>query len=161
MDDTTPPIDPSSRSGAPLGRAAGPADADTRATIDRLAVKRGLLLGNMSRSDQLATLALAARCLPTGPACTEAAVNAALKAWLAGTGAMLRIDYVELRRALIDAGLWQRDGFGRAYERAHTFVEPTLAAHVEALATDPPEARIEGLRAEAAAERARRKALVA
>lgn len=135
-----------------------PAATDTLAAIDRLAVKRGLLLGNMSRSDLLVTLAVAARCLPSTAPCTEAAVNAALKAWLAGTGAMLRIDHVELRRALIDAGLWRRDGFGRAYERAHFFIDPALAAHVDALETDPPEARIDALRAHAAAERARRKA---
>ncbi len=48
---------------------------------------------------------------------SEAEVNAVLKAWLAGAGAMLATDHVELRRWLVDCGLVVRDGFGRRYVR--------------------------------------------
>ena len=36
---------------------------------------------------------------------SEAEVNEVLKAWLAGAGAMLATDHVELRRWLVDCGL--------------------------------------------------------
>lgn len=91
---------------------------DLRHALERLAIKRGAALGNMNRADLLLCLALAARCLPRGELRDEAGVNDALKTWLATTGAMLRVDHVELRRTLVDYALWQRDGYGRAYQRA-------------------------------------------
>lgn len=132
--------------------------ADPYAAIDRLVVKQGLTFANLSRGDRLLALALAARCLPPATPCDEAAANAALKAWLAGTGAMLHTDHVELRRALIDIGAWQRDAFGRRYERLTTVAEADLAAQLEALAALEPEPHIAAVRARHVEERARRKA---
>jgi hypothetical protein len=87
--------------------------------------------------------------------CTEAEVNAALKAWLAGPGAMLDIDHVELRRWLVDSRLWTRDGYGRAYERATP--PPALAPIVAALAQVDLAAEAEAARRTLAEDRAVRR----
>jgi len=131
----------------------------TIAALERLAIKRGLTLGNMSRTDLLLTLALASRCLPASAQCAEPEVNAALKAWLADTGAMLQVDHVELRRTLIDFGLWERDGFGRVYRRAATVTDPELAGRVASLMALDAAGIIAERRARHVAERARRKEL--
>ena len=131
----------------------------TVAALERLAIKRGLTLGNMSRPDLLLTLALASRCMPASAQCAEPEVNAALKAWLAGTGAMLQVDHVELRRTLIDFGLWERDGFGRVYRRAATVNDPELADRVGSLMALDTAGIIAERRARHVSERARRKEL--
>ena len=111
------------------------APAELPAALERLAIKRGASLGNMNRADLLLALALAARCLPVGEVRDEAGVNDALKGWLAGVGAMLRVDHVELRPTLVDVVLWQRDGYGRAYQRATPPDDElrTLAAALDSL----------------------------
>ena len=131
----------------------------TVAALERLAIKRGLTLGNMSRPALLLTLALASRCMPASAQCAEPEVNAALKAWLAGTGAMLQVDHVELRRTLIDFGLWERDGCGRVYRRAATVNDPELADRVGSLMALDTAGIIAERRARHVAERARRKEL--
>jgi hypothetical protein len=130
----------------------------TTEALERLAIKQGAMLGNMSRPDQLLVLALAARCVPRSTALTEPAVNAALKKWLAGTGAMLSIDHVELRRMLVDAGLWQRDGFGHAYERPTSIATADVADAADALVTLDAERIVAAARTRRDAERAARKA---
>lgn len=130
----------------------------TTEALERLAIKQGATLGNMSRPDLLLTLALAARCVPRGSVLTEREVNAALKDWLGSTGAMLHIDHVELRRALVDGGLWQRDGFGRAYERAPSIANAEVADAVDALATLDAERIVGAARRRRDADRAARKA---
>lgn len=106
---------------------------DPLSIFRRLAVKRDVLLGGLTgaRAKEFdVAVAAAATCLPGGATMTEAEVNAALKAWLAGPGAMLSADHVELRRWLIDTRLWTRDGYGRAYSRATppAALAPVLAA---------------------------------
>ena len=133
--------------------------SETLAALERLAVKQGATLGNLARADLQVALALASLCLPVEVSCTEPEVNAALRGWLAGTGAMLRIDHVELRRTLIDFGLWQRDGYGRAYRRAPSIGNAELARHVEALRVIDAGAIVAGVRERREADRARRKAL--
>jgi hypothetical protein len=128
------------------------------ASLERLAIKQGAALGNLHRCDWQLVLALAARCLPAAAVWREPAVNEALKCWLATTGAMLRVDHVELRRTLIDAGLWQRDGFGHAYERAAALVDASLAAQGALLDQVNPEQIVHGARERHAAARAQRKA---
>jgi hypothetical protein len=130
----------------------------TTEALERLAIKQGAALGNMSRPDLLLILALAARCVPRATALTEREVNAALKDWLGGTGAMLNIDHVELRRALVDSGLWQRDGFGHAYERALSITNTEVADAVDALATLDAERIVGAARRRRDADRAARKA---
>lgn len=100
--------------------------ADTRRTDPlslwrRLCVRSGVSLAGLQtgRSDELgAVLAGAALAFDEAVPYTEAEVNAKLKAWLDGPGAMLATDHVELRRTLVDMRLLGRDGFGRAYARA-------------------------------------------
>ena len=130
----------------------------TTEALERLAIKQRAMLGNMSRPDLLLVLALAARCVARWPALTEREVNAALKDWLAGTGAMLDVDHVELRRALVDAGLWQRDGFGHAYQRAASIATADVADAADALATLDAERIVAAARTRRDAERAARKA---
>lgn len=130
----------------------------TTEALERLAIKQGAMLGNLSRPDLLLMLALAARCVPHSTALTERQVNAALKGWLAGTGAMLHVDHVELRRTLVDVGLWRRDGFGHVYERPASIATADVADAAYALATLDAERIIAAARTRRATERAARKA---
>ena len=80
-------------------------------------VKDGVSLGLLAEGDRALVLALAASAIEPGRAHREADVNRVLESWLAGPGALLRTDHVELRRWLVDADFLSRDGFGRAYVR--------------------------------------------
>jgi len=94
---------------------------DPLAAFRRLCVRRGIALGGLAsgRQDDFRTvLAAATLALAEGDAYDERAVNERLHAWLAGPGAMLDVDHVELRRWLVDTRLLERDGFGRRYVRA-------------------------------------------
>ena len=115
-----------------------------------LVVKSGVSLGLLNEADRALVLALAATALDAGRDYREADVNRLLMAWLEGAGAMLRVDHVELRRWLVDAGFMTRDGFGRAYLRG-----PAEAARAVALLGDGAAV---GLDAEVAALRAARAA---
>ena len=69
----------------------------------------------------------------------EKEVNARLQDWLLGPGDRLEIDFVTLRRALIDEGFWDRDSGGSAYRRAghhqrRVRFEPGLRDEAELLA---------------------------
>jgi len=99
----------------------------------RLALKQGVSLGALHsgrREEFVAVLAAATLAFDPGRDYDEAAVNAALKPWLAGPGAMLATDHVELRRWLVDCGLLGRDGYGRRYRRPPPSAEwaPAIAA---------------------------------
>ena len=86
----------------------------------RLAVKHRVGLGPLmgSRGDEFAVVVAAASlAVPTGTPLSEREVNDRLVAWLAGPGAMLATDHVELRRWLVDLSLLERDGYGREYRR--------------------------------------------
>jgi tRNA(adenine34) deaminase len=100
--------------------AMTPALEDPLAVYRRLCVRRGIALGGLAtgrQEDFRTVLAAAALSLDCGADYDEPAVNARLKAWLDGPGAMVDVDHVELRRWLVDTGLVQRDGFGRRYAR--------------------------------------------
>jgi hypothetical protein len=86
--------------------------------LEALAPRQGLSLGGMhsaSPADFALMLAAAAQSFAPGQVYAERDVNHRLRAWLAGAGAMLAVDHVELRRWLVDTGVLTRDGFGRAY----------------------------------------------
>jgi hypothetical protein len=120
--------------------------------------KSGVSLGGLGESDRDLLLALAARRLPTGQAPTEAAATAGLRAGLADELQCLATDAVELRRWLVDAGFWSRDGFRREYRRVSP---PDLlparqsAAEAVSLIADPA-AWVHDLRAEIEARRRER-----
>jgi hypothetical protein len=117
-----------------------------------LVVKNGVSLGLLGAADRALVLALAAISLAAGRAYREAEVNDKLLIWLDGPGAMLRVDHVELRRWLVDAGFVARDGFGRAYVRG-----AAEAARADALlgpgTSEELVAEVAGLRAARAAQR--------
>jgi hypothetical protein len=119
-------------------------------------VKDGVSLGLLAEGDRALVLALAASAIEPGRAHREADVNRVLESWLAGPGALLRTDHVELRRWLVDAGFVSRDGFGRAYVRGEA-----EAARATALLGEGPAAALEDAvltqRAARAAERASRR----
>ena len=107
---------------------------DPLATWRRLCVRNALSLGGLQsgrQQDFAVVLAGAALAFDDGTAYTEAEVNERLKAWLAGAGAMLGTDHVELRRWLVDARLLERDGYGRSYARAPG--PPAFQAALDAL----------------------------
>lgn len=125
----------------------------------RLAVKQRVGLGPLmgSRADEFAAaLAAASLALPADAVITEREVNERLVAWLAGPGAMLSTDHVELRRWLVDLRLLERDGYGREYRRAAPPV--AYAAAVAALAAIDAGAVARDARAELARDRAARRA---
>ncbi len=103
------------------------------AVLRRLAVRDGLALGGLyggRRAEFELVLATAAARFAGDRAYTEAEVNAVLKDWLAAEAAMLGTDHVEARRWLVDSGLVERDGYGRAYRR----VRPPPTAFTAVLA---------------------------
>jgi hypothetical protein len=90
-----------------------------------LVVKRGVSIGALFDSaveDFDLCVGAASLCLQGGTL-SEIQVNEALKHWLAGPGQFLDVDHVELRRWLVDMGLWERDGYGRAYQRSQPAAE--------------------------------------
>ena len=103
------------------GDRVGARAVDPLAVFRRLCVRRGIALGGLAagRQDDFRTvLAAASLALDDSAVYDERAVNGRLQAWLAGAGAMLDVDHVELRRWLVDTGLVERDGFGRRYVRS-------------------------------------------
>jgi tRNA(adenine34) deaminase len=93
---------------------------DPLAIFRRLCVRRGIALGGLAsgrQEDFRTVLAAAALALAEGEAYEERGVNERLQAWIAGPGAMVDVDHVELRRWLVDVKLVERDGFGRRYAR--------------------------------------------
>jgi hypothetical protein len=82
-----------------------------------LILKSGLALGGLSYPDRALALAVPARTLAAGTVADEPQVNALLRSSLGAESSFLATDHVELRRWLVDTGWWQRDAFGRRYER--------------------------------------------
>jgi hypothetical protein len=128
------------------------------AAFRRLAVANSISLGGLQSGRQfefVVITAAAALAFAAGRDYREAEVNALLKEWLAGPGAMLATDHVEVRRTLVDCRLLERDGFGRRYARA---VAPEAwQAALEALAGIDLAADACATRAADAAQRALRK----
>jgi Uncharacterized protein conserved in bacteria (DUF2087) len=125
----------------------------------RLAVKHRVGLGPLmgSRGDEFAAVvAVASLAVPPDVTLSEREVNDRLVAWLAGPGAMLATDHVELRRWLVDLGLLERDGYGREYRRVAPPV--AYAAAVAALAAIDTGAVAEAARVELARDRDERRA---
>jgi hypothetical protein len=124
-----------------------------------LAIRQRMSPGVMhsaAPADFALLMAAAAHAFVPDRAYTESEVNECLRTWLAGAGAMLDVDHVELRRWLVDTGVLARDGFGRAYARGTPGV--AIAAAIRALAGQDLAALARDARsAEAARRDARRK----
>ncbi len=88
--------------------------------LAQLAVRQGLHLASLQQRDGrdleliFATAALA---FPEDRLLTERDANELLKTFLAGAGAMIATDHVELRRWLVDAGFVRRSDRGTDYRR--------------------------------------------
>jgi len=126
----------------------------------RLAVKERVGLGALagSRGDEFAAaLAAASFAVPADATVSEREVNDRLLAWLAGPGAMLSTDHVELRRWLVDLGFVERDGYGRAYRRS-TLPPPAYRDAAEAIGSIDSGAVADQARQELAELRAERRA---
>jgi hypothetical protein len=87
------------------------------AELATLVIKSGVGIGGLSQDQRDLALSVPALALPIGRVADEAQVNRLLQDALAAQAAFLATDHVELRRWLVDAGWWCRDGYGRAYER--------------------------------------------
>jgi hypothetical protein len=141
-------------------------NANVNATADRalaafrrLAVSRGVVLGALQSGrffEFTVVIGAAALAFAPGRDYSEPEVNAALKAWLAGPGAMLATDHVELRRWLVDCRLLARDGFGHRYSRA--LASGPWGAVLDALGGIDLDAQASSAREADALQRAQRKA---
>ena len=107
-------------------------------------------------SDFVVITAAATLAFATGRDYSEREVNALLGEWLAGPGAMLATDHVELRRTLVDCRLLRRDDYGRRYGRGAA--PQTWQAALAALAAVDLAAEACAARTTDAQRRAQRKA---
>ena len=87
--------------------------------------------------DRWVLLHCAARRLAEGERLSERDANARIQDWLLGPADRLDIDFVTVRRALIDEGFWDRDSGGVAYRLAHRHER-----HVRFAADLPDEAEL-------------------
>lgn len=101
-----------------------------------LILKSGLALGGLSETDRALALAVPARALARGAVASEAQVNALLKSSLGAESSFLGTDHVELRRWLVDTRWWQRDAFGRRYERVPEAELPEVLRAIDAALGD-------------------------
>jgi hypothetical protein len=125
-----------------------------------MVLKRGVMLGGLNHEQRMLALALAARCAPAdAPGFSETQANDALKRCLVEECAFLDTDHVELRRWLVDTGWWQRDGFGRQYQRCGAWAAGTEHAALEAAlaGVSNPAHWVQCLRDTEAAQRAARR----
>lgn len=67
------------------------------------------------RLDRWILLHAVARRIAAGEELRERDANARIEDWLLGPGAMLDVDFVTLRRALVDEGFWDREDGGTRY----------------------------------------------
>jgi len=125
-----------------------------------LALAPGRNLGTLQRGrrdEYVVVTAAAALAFDSGRSYAESDVNLVLERWLAGPGAMLMTDRVELRRALVDCRLLERDAYGKSYRRASA-VPPAWRAALAALDCVDLAAEAEHARTTDALARAERKA---
>jgi len=105
---------------------AAPISTRSLARLEALAVRQGLSVGvlaSSSPSDFTIVLAAAGCGIAPDETLSERDVNERLKSFLEGSGAMLAVDHVELRRWLVDNAVLVRDGFGREYSRGQPRAE--------------------------------------
>ncbi|WP_010111518.1 DUF2087 domain-containing protein [Acinetobacter sp. P8-3-8] len=85
--------------------------------LQRLLKKKDFTLKNLKHEEFQTCLGLASLTVPSSQILNEKNVNEALKHWLNGTGSILWIDHVELRRTLIDYNFLHRNLAGNEYQR--------------------------------------------
>lgn len=70
------------------------------------------------QQDRWVLLHAVARRLDDGELLTEREANARIQNWLLGPASALAVDFVTVRRALIDYGFWDREPGGSGYRRS-------------------------------------------
>ncbi len=126
--------------------------------LDQISRKSAVSLASLGEEERWLMLSLAALSLSTGQEYSEKEVNEALLAWLQAGEGMLRIDHVELRRVLIDFGLWRRRDGGRAYSLNCPQTDDRFATIIAAFGEDDGKALISQRRTSALQARAARRA---
>ncbi|HOD65196.1 MAG TPA: DUF2087 domain-containing protein [candidate division Zixibacteria bacterium] len=103
-----------------------------RARLEALCTQRNNPGLPRRRRDQLILLGSIVRELVPGRTYSEPDINAVIAAWLADVGRSIDIDFVSLRRQLVDEGFLARDPAGNAYrlepQRTADLFEPETAA---------------------------------
>jgi hypothetical protein len=108
-----------------------PEAPDTEALRQRartLAVKRGMSLGTLDPVELALLLVALTQSLAPDETFDEKQFNQRMAHWLAHQGRVVRSDFAELRRTLVDRQFVQRDAFGKVYRRA-----PIWPAHFAAI----------------------------
>lgn len=126
--------------------------------LDQISRKSAVSLASLGEEERWLMLSLAALSLSPGQEYSEKEVNEALLAWLQAGEGMLRIDHVELRRVLIDFGLWRRRDGGRAYSLNSPQTDDRFATIIAAFGKDDGKALISQRRTSALQARAARRA---
>jgi len=88
-----------------------------------LAKKRDISLWSLKAPEQGLLLMSFTQTIAPDETFTERAFSARLKDWLEREGDVLRTDFAELRRALVDLRFFQRDASGAVYRRAAQWPE--------------------------------------
>ena len=88
-----------------------------------LAKKRDVSLWSLKAPEQGLLLMSFAQTIAPDETFSEREFSARLKAWLEGEGDVLRTDFAELRRALVDLRFFERDASGAVYRRAAQWPE--------------------------------------
>jgi len=83
--------------------------------LERISKKTNVSFSSMNDDERWLMLSLSALSLKSNRFYSEREVNEALIAWLQSGNGIMRIDHVELRRMLIDFGLWRRRDGGHCY----------------------------------------------
>lgn len=83
--------------------------------LENIICKKSLSLKNLTEADRFLVLSCAALTLDSQQTYSEVEVSIHLQRWLNDAGEMLCIDSIELRRTLIDRGLWTRNKTGQEY----------------------------------------------
>lgn len=79
--------------------------------------KKNMTLKKLKPEEKNIILGIASLSIPMDTEFSELDINAQLLSWLNTEGEMLKIDYIELRRTLIDFQFWIRDKSGTTYIR--------------------------------------------
>jgi len=87
----------------------------------RVVLRKGSAGGPTRRTDRWILLRAIAAAFPEGEVLTEKAFTGRIQDFLLGPGRHLGTDAINLRRALIDEGFADRDGYGREYRASRRY----------------------------------------
>jgi hypothetical protein len=118
----------------------------------KLAVKRGMSLGTLDPVELALLLVALTQTLAPDEPFDEKRFNQRMDHWLGHEGRIVRSDFAELRRTLVDRQFVRRDAFGKVYRRA-----PAWPAHFAAICSAVGTLDLRAEMADAQAEEDRRR----